>query len=391
MAKVVFKKFEQILAIIGFKQYFTHNENIIVQQISRENKILLLNKDSILIDIGIGGHILGLTKDDFSLVHYENNGELLSYKLLILGNKEVVRLRENFRYFSRKHLIIWESKYDEETNKLINFYTFYNWNYIEIKKYRSEKNLYFYDSFNIKISDEIIVYREGRMLPYGDKIVFLRASDFSEIFSFDINILKEYVPLWQEEPSVPYCHGESFGDIAISYGTILIFGDTAVFTVGSRKFAEEHHRIIGIDIRDGSLKYVSDLVNPNQIYEYENKLYCKNGRIVYQIDPDTGIVLKSYDFNEVCLKFSVEDHPYYKFYDHDFFIGDGVLILGEYRKYNFIVLELETGKVLLHYKFKMGVEVPKDVHRMSLPIYHNGKVYVNSGNFDLFIFDLKRD
>jgi outer membrane protein assembly factor BamB len=393
MAKVLYKKYEQTLAIsqVGFKQYFTLNENLLVQQISRENKISLLNKDLFLKDVGISGNILGLTKDNFSLVHYENNGELLSYKLLILENKEVFKLRENFRYFSTKYLILWESKYDEDTNKLINFYTFYNSNYIEMKKYRSENNLYFYDSFNIKISDEIIVYREGRILAFGTKIVFLNASDFSENFSFDINILKEFVPLWQEEPVNPYCDGDSFGDLAISSRYLLVFENTAVFTVGSRKFAEEHHRIIGIDIRDGSLKYVSDLVNPNQIYEYENKLYCKNSRIVYQIDPHTGIVIKSYDFNEVCIKHSVEDHPYYKFYDHDFFIGDGVLILGEYRKYNFIVLELETGKVLLHYKFKMGVEVPKNVHRMSLPIYHNGKVYINSGNFDLFIFDLKRD
>jgi outer membrane protein assembly factor BamB len=366
----------------------TLNNNVLVSKITENNRIYSLDNDLNFYDLGINGLISGLSDNHTYLIFTEYQDQTGICKQLNFNENEVITFQDSCVYFSEKLLYNYKGYFPDGSNKLKRTFTFYDWSYNELKKFVSNEEMYFYDSFNIKISDEIIVYREGRMLPYGDKIVFLSASDFSEIFSFNINILKEYVPLWQEEPSVPYCHGESFGDIAISYGTILIFGDTAVFTVGSRKFAEEHHRIIGIDIRDGSLKYVSDLVNPNQIYEYENKLYCKNGRIVYQIDPDTGIVLKSYDFNEVCLKFSVEDHPYYKFYDHDFFIGDGVLILGEYRKYNFIVLELETGKVLLHYKFKMGVEVPKDVHRMSLPIYHNGKVYVNSGNFDLFIFDL---
>ncbi len=369
----------------------TLNNNVLVSKITENNRIYSLDNDLNFYDLGINGLISGLTDNHTYLIFTEYQDQIGICKQLNFNENEVITFQDSCVYFSEKLLYNYKGYFPDVSNKLKRTFTFYDWSYNELKKFVSNEEMYFYDSFNIKISDQIIVYREGRMLPYGDKIVFLRASNFSEIFSFDINILKEYVPLWREEPSVPYCHGESFGDIAISYGTILIFGETAVFTVGSRKFAEEHHRLIGIDIRDGSLKYVSDLVNPNQIYEYENKLYCKNGRIVYQIDPHTGEIIKSYDFNEVCIKYSVEDHPYYKFYDHDFFIGDGVLILGEYRKYNFIVLELETGKVLLHYKFKMGVEVPKDVHRMSLPIYHNGKVYVNSGNFDLFIFDLKRD
>jgi hypothetical protein len=219
----------------------------------------------------------------------------------------------------------------------------------------------------------------------------------SHHWEFDINVLRDFVPQWQDDR--PNSSGQKPSDIKLG-NRFYRYQDTVVTTVENPVFHDGRSavRLIGIDVNNGQLKYISDYNCSRLIHNYESRLYMQQFRTIFEIDPQTGQIVSQLDFTDICSDLSASFLPellhseYNHFFaEQDFFIGDGVLCMAEFKDLNLVCIDLKTKKVVLHHKFEIGKDIDAEAYRIETPIYHNGKVYVNTCDPTcLYVFDTVR-
>jgi hypothetical protein len=335
-------------------KFFLENENSFVIADKEINYIIFDPNSTIEIPLGIKGSLRKIEKNKLTIVQTVIN-KYVSF-LYDLDSRSIIKKVKD--YFILNEFLY---KGTKQVGNLSTF-SFYN---------KSKRNFITIENVN------------GWFFDYFESYIFYSLGELkSNINMINLKNLKE---TWSTELLFPFENENR--QYSLNRNNYFRFTNQLVFICNYEptKYST-FRRLVSINILDGKILWDEPYDNDNLV-KFEGYILYKKMYTIFRRNPEFKDEIEEFDFAKtmetskyISIKSFIAYHAF------DFFWNDEKLIFYEPNNLKFVLIDIKSSTLQFEYCLERGKDVTNDCHYIQKPIYHNGRILVNTNTGDLFIF-----